>query len=979
MLYGKARVTNPAGRVLWQTPHDVPPSIELPRDPAAIADCVRPDPIDLELAELLVWNHGSSIANISLRVEAWRHSGGLAEDIPLEWSLWELGRRCTQWGSVRRVAGSAPATGAPGSADSSDWGSTRPTCTYPYTFDPWMSVERGDRWLARLFRDLGDPYRRLKRRARCNLLRWQCFHAIAAGQPEAQTWVQALVRCDPAIAEQTDLLNALVGNLARKSELGSLVDTLFESLAANSSTNSSTNSDTNPDTNPNANANANPNAPLPPTASPHETTDTIATEALAGLLTGITLDPFPLVSVIVPMFNGADTIAHTLESVLAQTCTDFEILAIDDGSTDETLARVRAIDDERLWSYSFANAGVSVSRNRGLKLALGHYCSFLDADDYWTPNKLGDQCRAIVESHSWPSGGAAAAYSWVDYVDAAGARLRPGSHRTARGDVLAYLLLTNFLENGSNLLLKTAVARQVGGFESHLSPSEDWDYALRLAQVAHFTCVPEVQVFYRVLPTSASANVRRTEASCRNVLDRAFETAPQALRDLRPYSLANLYRYLTSRALTPPWTPEGCQQALDYLMQAIAADPRSFPHVYDGLIRACLNHLYLPRDTAQRLSPDRRCDFSALFAMTKSAPYPLVSIVIPAYNAAETIAETIESVRAQTLHDWEIVLIDDGSTDDTAAVVEAIGDPRIKVYRYPNAGQGESRNRGASHATGEFFAFLDADDLWTPDKIERMVEAIGASSDLTAVAYSWVDWMSEDGSTLTLGCAYTRQGYVYEKLLLSDFIAGGSNLMMWRGAFSRVGGFNPDFPPAEDRDMWLRLAEKFHFVAIEAPLLQYRQVAQSQSANVTRMEKSQRRVIEAAFDRAPNNFPFTELPELLPYYKHQVIANTYKYLVFKQLDAPVDRAAARIALRLYRVVLDNEPTLMQQHRRFAIKLWLRIWLATWLPPSVMAKIGRRLRTFPVVHQHLLGYTRMSVSDLLPASLRRRYAELTDRI
>ena len=68
---------------------------------------------------------------------------------------------------------------------------------------------------------------------------------------------------------------------------------------------------------------------------------------------------------------------------------------------------------------------------------------------------------------------------------------------------------------------------------------------------------------------------------------------------------------------------------------------------------------------------------------------------------------------------------------------------------------------------------------------------------------------------------------------------------------------------------------------------------------------------------------------------------------------------------------------MQHHRRSATKLWLRIWLATWLPPSVMAKIGKRLRTFPVLHNHLLGYTRMSVRDLLPEPLRQRYAELTD--
>jgi glycosyltransferase involved in cell wall biosynthesis len=697
---------------------------------------------------------------------------------------------------------------------------------------------------------------------------------------------------------------------------------------------------------------------------------------LAGLLDRLELEPWPLISVIIPVFNGAATIGATIQSVLDQTCQDFEILVIDDGSIDDTLGCLEVIQDDRLWVYSYENAGVSTSRNRGIQLAIGRYCTFLDADDCWTPEKLQAQCNALIASQSWPSGGASVAYSWVDYIDAQGDPLRPGSHITVNGEALAHLLLVNFLENGSNLLVKTHVARQVGGFDPAMTQAEDWDYALRLAWAAHFVCVPQAQVLYRLLPLSASAQVSQTESSCCLVLDRAFARLPQVFQALRPDSFANLYRYLAYRTLTSAWSPDRCRQALTYIQNVIDLDPLVQPETYQSLIRACLTHIHLPRSAANRLYPEDQCDFSVLFQETKSSPYPLVSVIIPVYNGAKTIEETIASVQAQTLRDWEIILIDDGSTDETAAIVEAIGDPRIHVYRYPNAGQGEGRNRGACHATGEFFAFLDADDLWSADKLERMVKAIG-DYPKAAVAYSWIDHIDADGRFLTRGCEYTRQGYVYDKLLLSDFIAGGSNLMLWRGAFGMVGGFNPELPPAEDRDMWLRLAEKFHFVAIEAPLLQYRQVPQSQSANVTRMERSQRRVIEAAFDRAPDNFPFTKLPELLPYYKRQVLANTYKYLTFKQLDAPVDRDSARIALRLFQVVLDNEPTLIQQHRRFIVKLWLRIWLATVLPPSLMARVFQRFGTFHRLHRDLLGYTRMSLRDLLPEDLRQRYANLTD--
>lgn len=675
----------------------------------------------------------------------------------------------------------------------------------------------------------------------------------------------------------------------------------------------------------------------------------------------------PYISVGIPVYNGEVTIAETIQSVLSQTFTNFELIIVDDGSTDRTTEIIQAIKDPRIRLLSFKNAGLAVSRNHIITSARGSYISFLDADDLWTKDKLADQYQALLNTPS-----AAVAYSFTDYIDGSSRWLRSGSHIIVNGDPLGYLLLTDFLENGSNALICRSACEQIGGFDENFSSAADWDFFLKLAMRYLFVCVPKPQILYRLTDHSMSSQVLQQERDCLQVLEAAFSSIPEFFQRLRPQSYSNLYLYLTYRALVAEPTPNNRKAALYFLQSAIRVNPLAQVNIdrFVDLLTTCT--LYAHNDYL--LPPTFQVQ--DLFELTHAVPYPLVSVIIPAYNAANTIGETIASVQAQTLRDWEMIVIDDGSTDETVIVVEAIGDPRIHIYRYPNAGQGESRNRGACHATGEFFAFLDADDLWLPDKLERMVKAIGEHPQ-AAVAYSWIDHIDENGNFLTRACDYTRQGYVYDKLLLSDFIAGGSNLMLWRGAFGMVGGFNPDFPPAEDRDMWLRLSEKFHFVAIEAPLLRYRQVPQSQSANVTRMERSQRRVIEAAFDRAPNNFPFTELPELLPYYKRQVLANTYKYLTFKQLDAPVDQASARIALRLFRVVLDHEPTLFQQHRYFVLKLWLRIWLATILSPPVMVWVLQRFRTFHRLHRDLLGYTRMSLRDLLPDDLRKRYAKLTD--
>ena len=103
---------------------------------------------------------------------------------------------------------------------------------------------------------------------------------------------------------------------------------------------------------------------------------------------------------------------------------------------------------------------------------------------------------------------------------------------------------------------------------------------------------------------------------------------------------------------------------------------------------------------------------------------PDVSVVVPTYNAAETLLETIESVRRQTLSAIELIVIDDGSTDDTSRLLGTVHDPRLQVFSYPNAGIAAARNRGLERARGEFVSFIDADDLWTADKLELQLEAL---------------------------------------------------------------------------------------------------------------------------------------------------------------------------------------------------------------------------------------------------------------
>lgn len=276
----------------------------------------------------------------------------------------------------------------------------------------------------------------------------------------------------------------------------------------------------------------------------------------------------PLISVVIPVYNGEKTIQETIESVTNQTFRDFELIVIDDGSQDSTLNIVKRIPDSRLKVFSFPNAGLAASRNRGIKLACGDYISFIDADDLWTPDKLEAQLQAL-QTHPQ----AAVAYSWTDCIDESGQFSRRGNHITIQGNVYAQLLLTDFIENGSNLLIRSQAFEMVGYFDESLPAAEDWDMWLRLAANYEFVVVPSPQVLYRLSATSMSANVVRQEAACLRVIEQAFAQAPDSLQQLKKPSLANLYKYLTFKVLEGHPEPQAGQIAMVFLRKLLRYEP----------------------------------------------------------------------------------------------------------------------------------------------------------------------------------------------------------------------------------------------------------------------------------------------------------------------------------------------------------------------------------------------------------------------
>ena len=196
---------------------------------------------------------------------------------------------------------------------------------------------------------------------------------------------------------------------------------------------------------------------------------------------------------------------------------------------------------------------------------------------------------------------------------------------------------------------------------------------------------------------------------------------------------------------------------------------------------------------------------------------PEVAVVIPAFNPGSYLLESIESVLAQTVHDLEIVIVDDGSRPD--AIPETPNDQRIKVIHQANEGVSAARNRGVAETTASLVAFLDADDRWLPHKLERQLNAFEEHPE-AVVCYTDFVHIAPDGRPLGPGW-WAGPAAGYEDVLRANTVPLSSS-MVRREAFDAAGRFDPFYLPVADWDLWLRMIRVGPFAFVDEPLMEYR-------------------------------------------------------------------------------------------------------------------------------------------------------------
>ncbi|MEM7431054.1 MAG: glycosyltransferase [Pseudomonadota bacterium] len=277
---------------------------------------------------------------------------------------------------------------------------------------------------------------------------------------------------------------------------------------------------------------------------------------------------------------------------------------------------------------------------------------------------------------------------------------------------------------------------------------------------------------------------------------------------------------------------------------------------------------------------------------------PKVTVVMPAYNVSQFIEGAINSVLEQSYADFELLIVNDGSTDDTLAICQGFDDSRIRIIDQQNRGLAGARNSGIREARGTYVAFIDSDDLWRTDKLEQHVRHLDTHPDV-GVSYSASQFMEEDGTLMDLFQSPRLDNIDADHVLCRNPVGNGSAPVIRRAALAAIETederygtpepvyFDPDFRQSEDIECWTRIAAttNWRFAGLPEPLTQYRLNAGGLSACVEKQFASWETFIAKAAVYAP---------ALVERSGSLARAFQYRYLARRALWTGETRLAARL-------------------------------------------------------------------------------------
>ena len=508
----------------------------------------------------------------------------------------------------------------------------------------------------------------------------------------------------------------------------------------------------------------------------------------------------PRVSVVIPTYNDAEYLSEAIESVLAQTYTDYEIIVIDDGSADNTRQVLDPYQDKIRYIYQ-KNQGVAAARNRGINLARGELIAFLDADDLFLPDKLQQQVTLFdVQPHL------GMVISGWRIVNEQGKIISEVEfwQTLPELDLETWLFWKPVLPSAT--MIRHYWLEKVDGFSSDAIPAEDVECFINLVAIgcqADWCC--KIGTLYRQINSqSLSQNTIRQIKSLELVHQRFFARGdlPVHIRKLENkihfdnlvWSAWRLYQSGSK------------QEMLQYLRKSVNYTTNSSAEIIITWLKSFQDNCTQENYQQDIYSLTQIPGWQELMVHTLKTKKPRVSIIIPAYNSAKYLLEAIESVLNQTYADYEIIVIDDGSTDNTSKVIEPCLQ-HIRYFQQENQGVSAARNRGLDLARGELIAFLDADDIFMPYKLEEQVAVFDAQPEV-GIVNSGFRIIKEDGEFVTDVERWREIPDLTPEIWLLHKPVLPSAMMFRREWFDKVGGFDCRFFSSEDVEITLRMVAK---------------------------------------------------------------------------------------------------------------------------------------------------------------------------